>query len=347
MVKLEDAKEEEDDEARATSVPAKCVTKSSKAPRKKMKKEPELRIPELEDPLMWKPSTGCVNKEPASKTIPELTDPPASNNLQVTPVATSTVNLTPASTTTFSEPLKLNELPQNAQPTLTNTHPMLKLILTASTATLNNNTDILMPKTIETNMTDGNSQPDMVKGAPTMDVPSSVVSNVSMMGSSPSISTSVMHDKQPRPRPLTLSLKLPPNLPKDDAASSSRASDTPANDEPCPCPPQDVNKANPITMAGASIPELAPANTSSGTSGKGKPKAAARKGKKAVKEYVVDPNLTVPKDLFTNDYLANPDNVEKTKAVDILRAWKALSEEERQGYTELSREMKRERKGEK
>ncbi|KAK2466626.1 hypothetical protein APHAL10511_000884 [Amanita phalloides] len=217
---------------------------------------------------------------------------------------------------------------------------MLKPILTASTATLNNNTDISTPKTIETNTTDGNSQPDMVKGAPTMDAPSSVMSNVSTTGSSPSISMSVMRDKQPRPRPLTLSLKLPPNLPKDDAASSSQASDAPANDEPCPRPPQDVNKVNPITTAGASILELAPANTSSGTSGKGKPKAAARKGKKAVKEYIVDPNSTAPKDLFTNNYLANPDNAEKTKAVDVLRAWKALSKEEDRAYTELSREMK-------
>jgi hypothetical protein len=54
-----------------------------------------------------------------------------------------------------------------------------------------------------------------------MDAPSSVVSNVSTTGSSPSVTTSVTRDKQPRPRPIKLSLKLPPNLPKDDAASKS------------------------------------------------------------------------------------------------------------------------------
>ena len=47
-VKLED---EEDNEVQTTSVPAKRVAESSKAPRKKMKKEYEPRIPELEDPL--------------------------------------------------------------------------------------------------------------------------------------------------------------------------------------------------------------------------------------------------------------------------------------------------------
>ncbi|KAM6496517.1 hypothetical protein JOM56_006990 [Amanita muscaria] len=349
-VKLEDSEEEEDGGTRATSVPAKRVAEPSKASRKKMKKEPEPRIPELEDPLAQKPSTGRVNKEPASKTIPELIDPPTSNNQQLQVTAILTVNPTPASTTsttasTFKAP---NELPQNAEPTSTNTTPTLKPTSTASTATMTNNTLDTDKSTIETNTINGNAPPDIPKAAPAMDAPPSIklpgTSNVSTTGSSPSAPMPVMRNEQPRPRPLKLYLKLPPNPPRDATASSSPADDAPADDEPRPRSLQDVNKANPITVAEASVPE-ASATTSSGT-GEGKKKAAARKGKKAVKEYVVDPKSTAPKDLFANNYLANPDNAEKTKAVDVLRAWNALNKEEKQGYFELSTELKRERKGE-
>ncbi|KAM6490813.1 hypothetical protein JOM56_013776 [Amanita muscaria] len=333
-VKLED---EEDDEVRTTSVPAKRVAESSKAPRKKMKKEPEPRIPELEDPLAQKPSTGRVNKESGSKTTPELTDPPVeSNNLQVAQAAASTADPTPASTTsttasTFPKPA--NELPQNVEPISTNTTtPMLKPSSTASTTTITNNTLDTDKSTIETNMPiNGKSQADIPKPAPATHAPPFVklpgASNVSMTGSS-SASTSVTRDEQPRPHPLKLSLKLPPNPSRDDATNSSPASDAPADDELRPCSLQDVNKANLITMAGASVPEAA-VNTSSGT-GKDKKKGTAQKGKKAVKEYIVDPNSTAPKDLFANDYLANPDNAEKTKAVDVLRAWNTLNKEEKQ-----------------